>query len=182
MSKNKKIILSSFFLALHLVLSRFLSIETEILVISFGFVPTMLSAIFLGPKYSTLIAALADFLGAMLFPFGAYFPGFTLSSAISGLIYGILLYEPENCKRSSKNMLIRLIVSSGLSILLVNTLLNSLWLNIMYGKAYIALLYSRILKQLIMFPIQVLTVYGLYTFLKPIVYKYLIEGDLHDKA
>lgn len=182
MSKNKKIILSSFFLALHLVLSRFLSIETQILVISFGFVPTMLSAIILGPKYSMLIAALADFLGAILFPFGSYFIGFTISSAIAGFIYGIFLYD-EKQKRSNKSLLIRIIISTLLNLIVVNVLLNSLWLHIMYGKAYIALISARIIKQIIMLPIQVTLVYSLYYFLKPVISKYLLNdmrGDTCD--
>lgn len=52
MSKNKKIILSAMLLALLIVLSRFLSIETQFLVLSFSFIPIMMSAIWLGPKYS----------------------------------------------------------------------------------------------------------------------------------
>ncbi len=83
MSKTKKIVLAGILLALLLVLSRFLSIKTPILVISFSFVPIMMSAILLGPKYSTLIAALGDLIGALLFPFGAYFPGYTLSQALT---------------------------------------------------------------------------------------------------
>ncbi len=87
MSKIKKIILSAMLLAILIILSRFISIKTQILVISFSFIPIMMSAIWLGPKYSTLISALGDLLGSLLFPFGPYFPGFTVSSAISGLVY-----------------------------------------------------------------------------------------------
>ena len=93
MSKLKKIILSGIFLALLIVLNRFVSIKTPLLVISFSYVPIMVSAILLGPKYSTIIAALGDFIGAILFPFGTYFPGFTFSAALTGLIYGVFLYK-----------------------------------------------------------------------------------------
>ena len=92
MSKSKKIILSAFLLALLIVLSRFASIQTQLLVISTSFIPIMMSAIWLGFKYSTVIAGLGDLIGALLFPFGSYFPGFTISAAISGLIYFIFFY------------------------------------------------------------------------------------------
>ena len=59
--KTKKIVLSAMLLAIVLILSRFLSIKTNLLVISLSFIPIMLSAIYLGPKYATLIATLRRF-------------------------------------------------------------------------------------------------------------------------
>ena len=64
MSKIKKIVISGLLLALLIVLSRFVSIKTQILVISFSFMPIIMSAIWLGPKYSTLIAMLGDLICA----------------------------------------------------------------------------------------------------------------------
>ena len=84
MPKTKKIILSAMLLALLIILSRFISIETQFLVISLDFIPIMMSAIWLGPKYSALIAGLGDFIGAILFQFGTYFPGFTISAILAG--------------------------------------------------------------------------------------------------
>ena len=95
MSKIKKIALAALLLALEIILSRFLSIKTPILVISFGFLPIMFSAILLGPKFSFLIAILADLIGALLFPFGEYFVGFTIIQGLTGLVYGIFLYNKE---------------------------------------------------------------------------------------
>ena len=45
MTKNKKIILTALLLAMLIILSRFLSIKTPLLKISFAFIPTMLCAI-----------------------------------------------------------------------------------------------------------------------------------------
>ena len=60
MSKLKKVILSGILLALLIVLNRFISIKTPLLVISFSFVPIMMAAIWLGPKYSAAISGLGD--------------------------------------------------------------------------------------------------------------------------
>lgn len=158
MSKLKKVILAALLLATTVVLSRFLSIKTPIIVISFSYLPIMLSAILLGPFYSTLIAALSDLIGALLFPFGAYFFGYTLSSALAGLIYGLLLYKGKK-EFSNKNFIIRLIVSTLLVIVVCNTLLNTLWIYITTKKALVAILPTRLLKQLIMLPIQVVSVF-----------------------
>ena len=60
MSKNKKIILSAIFLALLIILSRILSIKTPVVKISFAFIPTMLCAIWLGPKWTVLVNVFGD--------------------------------------------------------------------------------------------------------------------------
>ena len=181
MSKTKKIILSSMLLALLIVLSRFLSIETQFLVLSFGFVPIMLSAVWLGPKYSSVIAGLGDLIGAILFPFGAYFPGFTLSAIISGLIYGVFLYDKNN-DFSNKKILFRLIISSLLVLIIVNVFITSYWLHILYGRAYIVIISTRIVSQIVMLPIQVIIIFLLNKSLKPVIDKYLIndQEDFND--
>lgn len=107
MSKSKKIVLSAFLLALFIVLARFASFQTQFLVIGTSFIPLMMSAIWLGPKYSALIAGLGDLIGAILFPFGTYFPGFTISAAISGWIYGMILYQNSAKLALSKKMRIQ---------------------------------------------------------------------------
>lgn len=175
MSKNKKIILSAMLLALLIVLSRFLSIQTQFLVLSFGFIPIMMSAIWLGPKYSMMIAALGDLIGALLFPFGAYFPGFTVSAAISGLIYGLFLYNKNNTPISNMKFLFKLIISSILVLCMVNIFITSLWLHMLYGKAYLVIISTRTVSQLIMLPIQVIIIYILNKVLNPIVDKYLMQ-------
>ena len=152
-------------LPLLLVLSRFLSLKTPLLVISFSFVPTMMSAIILGPKYSTIIAALGDFIGAILFPFGTYFPGFTLSAALTGLIHGLILYRKPGEEISNGKFILKLIISSAIVLGGVGVFLTSWWLNIMYGKAYIAVMVSRVTAQLIMWPIQVIVIYMIDKFL-----------------
>lgn len=174
MTKGKKIILSAMLLALLIVLSRFLSIETQFLVISFSFIPIIMSAIWLGPKYSMLIAALGDFIGAILFPFGSYFPGFTISAAVSGGIYGIFLHNKEN-KIENKTFILKLLISSILVLGVVNIFITSFWLHVLYGKAYFAIIITRIIAQIIMLPIQVSIIYLLNKCCNPMIKKYLMD-------
>lgn len=174
MSKIKKIVLSALLLSVLIIFSRFISINTQILVIGISFIPIMMSAIWLGPKYSTIIALLGDFLGAILFPFGPYFPGFTLNAAITGLIYGLFLYNNSQKEFSSKQLLIRLILSSIIVLLIVNIFITSFWLHLLYGKAYFVLIASRVATQVIMLPIQVITIFSLEKFTRPYIKKYLL--------
>lgn len=174
MSKIKKIVLSALLLALTIVLSRFLSINTPLLSIGFSFVPMILSAIWLGPKYSAIICGLADLIGALLFPFGTYFVGFTISAICRGLIYGFALYKNGE-EFSNKEFIIRLILACFTTILIVDVLMNAAWLMIMYDKAFFAVLSARIVPQLIMLPIQIVTIFTLVKALKPVTKKYLFE-------
>ena len=91
MNKSKRILLCALFIASCVVLGRILSIRTPIITVGFSFVPIMLGAIILGPKYSTMIAVISDIIGALLFPTGSYFFGFTITAFFTGFIYGMIL-------------------------------------------------------------------------------------------
>lgn len=173
MSKNKKIVLSALLLALLIILSRFLSIKTPILTISFSFVPTMLCAIWLGPKWTVLINVLGDLIGATLFPSGAFFIGYTITTAVAGLIYGLLLYKKEEDTYTEKQFVIRVILASILVTAIANVGLNTLWLTITTGKAFMVLLSARIVKELIMIPIKVIVIIFLERVLRKPFNKYL---------
>lgn len=157
MSKLKKIILAGLLLATTIVFNRFMSVKTPIIVISFSYIPVMLSGILLGPWLTMLVSGLADLVGALLFPFGAYFVGYTISALISGLIYGLFLYRKKEI--SNKKFILRLILSSLLVLIVCNGVLNTLWIYITTKKAVMAILPTRVLKQLIMLPIQVVSMF-----------------------
>lgn len=187
MSKLKKVILSALLLAILIILSRFISIKTQILVISLSFIPIMMSGIWLGPKYSAIIAGLGDLIGAILFPFGPYFPGFTISSVISGLIYGIFLYNKGKRFESNKKFIIRLIISSFIVLCVVNIFITSLWIHLLYGKAYLAVLASRVVTQIVMLPIHIVMIFAIEKFTRPFFEKYLyteevIENDWNKES
>lgn len=173
MSKNKKIILSALLLALLIILSRFLSIKTPIVTISFSFVPTMLCAIWLGPKWTVLINVLGDLIGATLFPFGSFFIGYTITTAVAALIYGLLLYKKEKDTHTEKQFIFRVILASALVTVIANVGLNTLWLTITTGKAFMVLIASRIVKELIMIPIKAITIIFLERVLRKPFNKYL---------
>ncbi len=158
MSRNKKIILTAVLIAMQIILSRFLSIKTPILKVSFAFIPSILCAIWLGVKWTVLLNVLGDIIGATLFPTGAFFIGYTISTAISGLIYSVLLYKKQDNSFTDKQFIIRLIISVILVTCISNIGLNTLWISITTGKAFIVLLGTRIIKELIMIPIQIVVI------------------------
>lgn len=177
MSKNKKIILTAILLSMLIILSRFLSIKTPILKISFAFVPTMLCAIWLGPKWTVLLNVLGDVIGATLFPTGPYFIGYTISTAIAGLIYGLLIYKKEINSFTNKEFIIRVSISVILVAIIVNMGLNTLWTSITSGKAFQVLFVTRIVKQLVMIPIHIIVILFLERMLRGQFDKYIRSED-----
>lgn len=130
-----------------------------------------------GPKYSAIIAGLGDLIGAILFPFGPYFPGFTISSALMGLVYGIFLYKKPGEERKDFKFIIQLIISSVIVLGVIKILLEAAFLNILYGKAYFAVIASRFVTEAIMLPIQVITIFLLEKALRPFALKYLYKEE-----
>ncbi len=98
---NKKIIDTralvgaSLLTAISIVLTRVFSIILPIaglpaLRIGFGEIPILISGIIYGPLLGGITGAIADLIGVMVNPQGAFFPGFTLSSILWGVIPGVL--------------------------------------------------------------------------------------------
>lgn len=147
----KTIAFMGIFVALEIILTRFLSIQTPIVRIGFTFLPIAMSAIMFGPLFSGVAAALADIMGMMLFPSGMYFPGFTFTTFLTGIIYGSFLYK--------RPLSFALICFSVITAMFVVTLgLDTLWIYMITGQAFLAILPARIFKCIIMAPIQVLMI------------------------
>lgn len=138
----------AFLIALQVVLSRFLSIQLWNLKIGFSFVPVIIAARIFGPFQSMTVYVVGDLIGTFLFPTGPYFPGFTISAAISGLIFGLLL--------NKKITPIRIVLSSVLNQLITSLILNTLWISYTAGVPFKAQLAVRWPQSLGMCAVQII--------------------------
>ena len=78
------------FIALQVILARFVSIPvSDGLRLSFETIPIILAGFWLGPVAGMIVGGLSDLLGALLFPFGPYFPLLTLGPVILGCLSGL---------------------------------------------------------------------------------------------
>lgn len=150
----------SLLMAIQLVLGRF-TVGNQFIRVGFAFLVMALIAKWFGPLWGIMTAALIDLVGTLLSG-GPFFIGFTLSAILSSFIYASLLYQrPVSWKR--------IIIAQVIIMLLVDVLLNTLWLTIMYHTPFWALLPMRILKQLIVTPLQIVLLY-------PLLKSQLIQG------
>ena len=154
-------VICALLIAIQIVLVRFCSIQTPFQRISFGFVPMSIAGIMFGPFYGCVVAALADFLGAILFPTGgAFWPGFTIVAAFAGLAYGIL-HEKSDKPYSSRQWFVRLMIAELVVNLFVNVVLGTFNLYFMYGVGALANIPLRLAKNIVMIPIEVVIITAL---------------------
>ena len=158
MSRTRTIAFVGLLVSMEIIFTRFLSFQTPIIRIGFGFIPIAFSAILFGPVIGGLTAAISDVIGMIVFPKGAYFPGFTLSAFLGGVVYGLFLYRKQIT-------ILNVTISVLLITLLVDLGLNTLWLSMITGKAAAALLIPRIYKSAIMLPIQTATIHILWKYI-----------------
>jgi ECF transporter S component (folate family) len=101
--KVRHLAFTGIFIAMSVVLTRFASLRIAIggiegIRIGFGTLPIILSGMLLGPISGALTGALADIIGFVLSPMGPYFPHFTLTSSLYGVIPGIVSLLPFHSK------------------------------------------------------------------------------------
>lgn len=140
--------------AVHIVLSRFLSFNAWNMKIGFAFVPVFVAAWLYGPVSAMLVGGLGDFLGAILFPIGPYFPGFTLSCALTGLIFGLLLHKKQSIPRVAAAVAVD---QFGVSLCL-----TTYWIYLLYGaSSYQVLLYSRLAQSAVLTALELTVILAL---------------------
>lgn len=119
--------------------------------ITFTFIPLAIAGWLLGPVPAMLVGLVGDVVGCFLFPAGPYFPGFTVTSILSGLVFGIFLY-----RKNAKKIFLPVTFSKITVNTLLNIALNSLWLSMLYGKAWTVYAASHLIKNLVALPIEVI--------------------------
>ncbi len=122
--------------------------------IGFSGIPNEMMAYLFGPAVGGLFSGGLDILKYLIKPTGAFFPGFTLVTTLSGIIYGPMYYKrPITLKR--------VFITKFLVIVICNMVLNTMCLSILYGKGFMVLLPARALKNLIMWHIDSMIFYTL---------------------
>lgn len=162
----KMIILAAIFIALRTAVARFF-IPLPVMGgqrIYFTFFINALGTVIYGPVVGGIASAVSDLIGAILFPTGPFFIGYTISSFMGSFIYGLFLYR-------TKISVLKIFLAKFTVNMFVNVFLGSLWSSIMYGKVFWPLLVARTPKNIIMLPIEVLIMYLFFTIIIPIMKK-----------
>ena len=154
LSKPRNLAVIALLTAANIVVSV-ISTHTETLKIGFSFVIVAFAAYLFGPVAAAFVGGVGDIVSAVAFPVGPYFPGFTLTAVLTGICFGIFLYE--------KTGIIKIIVSVLLNELIGSLLMNSFWISFLYKMPFKPLLASRFFSQIIlMIGIEIVTLWLLF--------------------
>ncbi|MCA9791634.1 MAG: folate family ECF transporter S component [Candidatus Eremiobacteraeota bacterium] len=114
--------------------------------------PVILSGFLLGPGYGAMVGAVSDILGYLLYPAGPFFPGFTLTQALTGAIPAAVLGHRRVHQLGSR-ALPWLVLAIGLGQLVTSVLMVSGFLTLLYGLPFWAQATYRGISQLVHVPI-----------------------------
>lgn len=134
---------------LHLLFTQAISLTQMVRI---TFVATGLSGLFFGPWLTAMLGIATDLIKYMIRPNGPYFPGFAFNAALDGFLSGAFLYRRP--VTPTRVFFLRLTIT-----VVINLGLSSLWLSMMYGKAFIALVSARLLKNLLFLPFETALLY-----------------------
>lgn len=126
------LVLTAMLLALRVVLGIFanatLPIFGNMVKLSPAFLPVAATGAMFGPVPAALVGGLGDIISFLVSPSGMYFPGFTISGLLTGLIYGFAFYK-------NRVTLPRVIIGWAINMIVVETFLAALWLYMLYSAA-----------------------------------------------
>lgn len=137
-------------LAMQIVLGFVATVSVgQFIRITFDFLPVAVAGMLFGPVPAMLCSGLADIIMCILRPMGPYFPGFTVTALLGGLVYGVAFYRRDVD-------LVHIVLAKLTVNLVVNTLINSVNLMILYGNVTFPILIQRTVTNLIKLPADVI--------------------------
>ncbi len=128
--------------------------KTKVMAVAAMLIAIGVISMLFGPVVGGIMGGIGDILKFLIKPTGPYFFGYTLNAMLGPVIYGIFFYHrPIQLGR---------VVAAKITVaLLVNLLLGTWWLTILYGKGFLAILPARFIKQVVSVPIDSVIFYVL---------------------
>ena len=148
----------------------------EYLKIRLDFAATAVMGFVAGPVASCIAAAVGDVVRYIIKPAGgAFFPGYTLSAAVGGFIYGAFLYKKNRqiLKKKVADIALKCFWAKLLINVVVNLILNSIWISMTTGKALAVLMPMRIIKNAVALPFEIIILTAVIYFVDKYLKKYI---------
>ncbi len=152
------LVMAALFVALDIVFTRFLSfypptVPTFIVRISPQFLAHALCGWILGPWWAIGSAVAADLIGFFMFPSPfPFFIGYTISAAMGGLVYGLLLHK-------KKVVLWRSVLAVAIAIYCFSIPLTALWNVILYQRGWVLIFANQLLWRTVFVPVYAIVLY-----------------------
>lgn len=145
---TRNLVICGLMAALAVVLGTFASIDIGPYIrIGFSGIPNRIVEFLFGPIVGSIFGGALDILKFIIKPTGTFFFGFTFDAMLAGFLYGMFFYKKPIS-------IPRILLAEFVVKLIVNCFFNTLWISILYGKGFFVILPLRLLKNLIMWPID----------------------------
>ena len=132
--------------------------------ITFGFIVNATGSMIYGPVVAIIASAISDTVGAILFPSGTYFFPFIFEEIAGGLLFALFYYR-------AKLSTLRVTLGRFAVTVIVNLMINPVIMYYYYlfylGKSYKILSLPRMVKNVVLFPLQSLVLVILFNALLP---------------
>ncbi len=152
---TKTLTVAAMLTAIGIILGFFKLPINQLIEIRFGSIPISMAGMLFGPGVAGIVGGLVDIGGYLVKPTGPFFPGFTFSSIVGGIIFGVMLH-------GKKITFLRVLMTQIVYTLIVGVILNSYWLSLLYLKGgYWAAIVARLPKELIMIPVYTVLFYSI---------------------
>ena len=151
---TKTLTVAAMLIAIGIILGFFKIPVSQLIEIRFGSLPICMAGMLFGPGIGGIVGALVDIGGYLVKPTGPFFPGFTFSSIVGGIIFGLMLH-------GKKITLLRVFMTQIVYTVIVGMILNSYWLSLLYFQdGYLATILTRMPKEIIMIPVYTVLFYS----------------------
>ena len=140
--------------AISMVLGSLTIVIGDYIKIGFSSIAQQFVYYLFGPAVGGFFGGAMDILKYFVKPTGAFFPGWTIGAMVAGVLYGCFFYKKPLT-------LVRVLVAELTVAGVCNMILGTLWLAIMYEKGFWVLLPMRVIKNLVMWPVNSILFYSL---------------------
>ena len=174
LKSTRNLVICAMMAALAIVLSYTTSFYiTPTIKIGFSGLPNRLVDFMFGPVVGAIFGGVLDVVKFLIKPDGGFFFGYTLTAIVGGFIYGLFYYKLQiksvtnlpSEENGAMDRLAHLVIVNAKALILIfianalvkiicNIGMNTLWTSMMSDKAWLALIPSRLVKNLIQIPVD----------------------------
>lgn len=144
----KKLTIAGFLIALNIVLSRIVTIPG---IVNFGGFPIIFAGIALGPVFGGIVGAVGDVVSFIIRPTGAFLPHFVLTSALTGIIPGLVVNLLKNEIRDPKIWKVFVSILTGQ--IITSVLMVPYFRQMLFGQPFMVNFLRTLPKQAINIPV-----------------------------
>ncbi len=157
LKETKVLVFCGAMAAIAIILGQIATIKIgPYLRIGFSGIPNEIVDYLFGPWVGAIFGATLDIVKVIISG-DSFFPGFTLTAIVGAIIYGSFLYNKPI-------KVWRILVSQLLVKVICNIVMNTIWLNMLYGKAIAVILPERIIKNAVLYPVDCIIMFIMLTY------------------